>query len=199
MTKPVTVSLQAVFEAVPSELEHAGLIDSPLDATAPGGAAAESAVTQTLATLPIGLAIFGPQRRLLLANPRFAALLALPTDCLASGFALDAMLNLMEGLEEFASPDGLAFVAALRGLEPGISRTSRRQRADGPLIEITFDSLPDGGCAISVSDITPQAHAEDEARRRARLLDLVLLNVPHGICVYGPATASRCSTTHILR
>ena len=49
-----------------------------------------------------------------------------------------------------------------------------------------FDPLPDGGCIISVSDITPQALAEDEASRRARLLDLVLLNVPHGICVYGP-------------
>ena len=49
-----------------------------------------------------------------------------------------------------------------------------------------YDPLPAGGWAVSVSDITPLAKAEDEAQRRARLLDSVLRAVPHGICVYGP-------------
>jgi signal transduction histidine kinase len=150
---------------------------------------AESALAQTataLTTLRIGLAIFDPARRLLLANPRFAALLVLPPDRLVAGFTFDAMLSLMETREELANPEGSAFIASLRDAAPGIRWTARRLRSDGRSIDVMFDPLPDGGCAISVSDITGQARAEDEARRRAGLLDLVLLNVPHGICVYGP-------------
>jgi signal transduction histidine kinase len=152
-------------------------------------AEAESALAQTataLATLRIGLAIFDSQRRLLLINPRFAALLALPPDRLPMGSTFDAMLNLMATRTEFAGQDGSAFIASLRDAAPSVPWTVRRQRADGRSIDVMFDPLPDGGCTISVSDITPQARAEDDARRRARLLDLVLLNIPHGICVYGP-------------
>jgi signal transduction histidine kinase len=150
---------------------------------------AETALSQTataLTTLRIGLAMFGSDRRLLLANPRFASLLSLPPDRLAAGTSFDAMLALMETREEFASPDGAALVTLLRDRAFGPRWGTRCQRADGRLIDIMSDPLPDGGSTIAVSDITPQAQAEDEARRRARLLDLVLLNVPHGICVYGP-------------
>jgi signal transduction histidine kinase len=150
---------------------------------------AEGSLAQTasaLTTLRIGLAVFDPQSRILLANPRFAALLALPPDRLVPGFSFAAMLALMEGREEFSSPDGMAFIAALRDADAGRPWTSRRQRADGRSIDVMVDPLPDGGRTISVIDITQQARAEDDARRRARLLDLVLLNVPHGICVYGP-------------
>jgi signal transduction histidine kinase len=149
---------------------------------------AESALAQSataVATLRIGLAIFDSQRRLLLANPRFAALMSLPPDRLPTGFSFDAMLSLMETREEFAGPDGSAFVASLRNAAPGVPWTVRRLRTDGRSIDVMFDPLADGGCTISVSDITPQARAEDDARRRARLLDLVLLNIPLGICVYG--------------
>ncbi len=179
------------FDLYNTPLPDGSYVVSAVETTAliAARADAESALAQTataLTTLRIGLAIFDSQRRLLLANPRFAALLALPPDRLVSGYAFEAMLNLMETREEFASPDGMAFIASLRDTQPGISWTSRRQRTDGRSLDILFDPLPDGGFAISVTDITPQARAEDEARRRARLLDLILLNVPHGICVYGP-------------
>ncbi|MDB5399884.1 MAG: hypothetical protein JWQ55_1902 [Rhodopila sp.] len=150
-------------------------------------AEAETALAQTataLTTLRIGLAIFDSQHRLLLVNPRFAALLALPPDRLIPNSRFDAMLTLMETRSEFAGPDGAAFVASLRSAAQGGPWSIFRQRADGRSIDVMFDPLPDGGCAISVSDITPQARAEDDARRRTRMLDMVLLNIPHGICVY---------------
>jgi signal transduction histidine kinase len=121
-----------------------------------------------------------------LANPRFAALLALPPDRMGRGTSLDGMLALMRTREAYASPDGTAFITSLRKAASGRAGTIRHRRADGRSIDIMFDPLPDGGCTIAVSDITAQARAEDDAWRRARLLDLVLLNVPHGICVYGP-------------
>ena len=150
---------------------------------------AEAALAQTasaLTTLRIGLAVFDPQRRLLLANPRFATLLSLPLDRLVAGFGFDAMLTLMATREEYASPDDAVFIAALRDAAFRSPWMTRRLRDDGRSIDVSFDPLPDGGCTIAINDITPQARAEDEAQRRARLLDLVLLNVPHGICVYGP-------------
>jgi signal transduction histidine kinase len=179
------------FDLFNTPLPDGGYIVSAVETTAllTARADAESALAQTataLATLRIGLAVFDSQRCLLLANPRFAALLALPPDRLVAGFTFDGMLALMETRDEFAGSEGAAFIDSLRGNAPGVPWICRRQRADGRLTDVMFDPLPDGGFAISVSDVTPQARAEDEAKRRARLLDLVLLNVPHGICVYGP-------------
>ena len=167
-----------------------GYVISAIETTAllAAQAEAETALARTtsaLTTSRIGLAVFDPNHALLFANPRFAALLALPPDRLIAGFDFDSVLALMERREEYGSPDGLMFLDSLRKVAFSTASTLRRQRADGRSIDIMFDPLPDGGCTIAVSDITPQAQAEDEARRRARLLDLVLLNVPHGICVYG--------------
>jgi signal transduction histidine kinase len=179
------------FDLFNTPMAEGGYIVTAVETTAQvtARAEAESALVQTtaaLATLRTGLAIFDSQRRLLLVNPRFAALLSLPPDRLVVGSSFDAMLGLMQTRAEFAGPDGGAFIASLRDATPGIPWSVFRQRSDGRSLDIMFDPLPDGGCTISVSDITPQARAEDDARRRARLLDMVLLNIPHGICVYGP-------------
>jgi signal transduction histidine kinase len=178
------------FDLFNSPLPDGGYIVTAVETTAlvAARADAENGLAQTamaLTTLRIGLAVFDSQRRLLLVNPRFASLLALPPDRMVAGFGFAAMLSLMETRDEFAGAEGSAFIASLRDALPGVSWTHRLRRGDGRSIDVMFDPLPDGGCAISVSDITPQAQAEDEARRRAHLLDLVLLYIPHGICVYG--------------
>lgn len=171
-------------------LPGGGYVVSAVETTAllAARADAEAALSQTataLAALRIGLAIFDPRQRLLLVNPRFSALLAVPPDRLPVGTTLESMLALMESRDEFAGSDGAGFIASLRHAAAGQSWAVRRLRSDGRSIDIMVDPLPDGGCTIAVNDITPQARAEDEARRRAGLLDLVLVNVPHGICVYG--------------
>jgi len=150
---------------------------------------AEGAMAQTataLATLRIGLAVFAPSGVLLLANPRFAELIALPPERLVAGTTYATMLDLLETREEHQGHDGAVFIDSLRGAQPDRRWTTRRVRDNGQLIDVMLDPLPDGGWAITLSDITPLARAEDEARRRADMLDLVLAAVPHGICVYGP-------------
>ena len=179
------------FEQFSTPMPDGGIIVTIVETTAQvaARAAAESALSHTataLTTLQSGLAIFDQERHLLLANPRFAALLDLPPNCLVKGASFDVALSLMQTRAEFGGPDGSAFIASLRDPAPGVPWTARRQRADGRSIDVMFDPLPGGGCAISVSDITPQAQAEHDAHRRARLLDMVLLSIPHGICVYGP-------------
>ncbi len=179
------------FDLFNTPLPDGGYIVTAVETTlqVAARAEAESALGQTalaLTMLRIGLAIFDCRRRVVLVNPRFATLLALPPDCLVPGSSFEAMLGLMQAREDFVGPDGSALIAALRQPSPGSGWRTRQQRADGRSIDVTFDPLPDGGCTISVSDITAQAQAEDEAIRRARLLDLVLLNIPHGICVWAP-------------
>jgi signal transduction histidine kinase len=179
------------FDLYNTPLADGGYIVSAVETTALLAARvdAESALAQTaaaLTTLRIGLAVFDSQRCLLLANPRFAALLALPPHRLVAGFSFGAMLSLMETREEFGGPDGSLFIAALRDAAPGVSWTHRWHHSDGRAIDVMFEPLPDGGCSISVSDMTAQARAEDDAQRRAGLLDMVLLNIPLGVCVFGP-------------
>ncbi len=168
-----------------------GYIVTVIETTAPLVArpeteAVNSQIGGAFTSLWIGLAVFDGNRRLLLANPRFWALLALPADRLIVGSSFDALMGAMDERAEYATADGAAFIATWRTRAFDRHWTTRHQHADGRSIDVVFDLLPDGGCTIAINDITPQAQAEDEARRRAHMLDLVLLNVPHGICVYGP-------------
>ena len=149
---------------------------------------AEHALAQTttaLATLQLGLAAFGPAGTLLFANPRFAELLALPPEHVQPGIGFPALLDLMAAGDEFAGADGAAFIAGQRGADRSRAATARRIRSNGQVIDVTSDPLPDGGWTMVVTDITPLAHAEDEASRRARALDAILEAIPHGVCVYG--------------
>jgi len=151
-------------------------------------AEAERALMQTttaLATLHLGLAAFGPAGTLLFANPRFAELLAVPPEHMQPGIGFAALLDLMAARDEFAGVDGAAFIATQRGVDRTRPATARRLRGNGQVIDVTSDPLPDGGWTMAVTDITPLVHAEDEASRRARALDAILENIPHGVCVYG--------------
>jgi signal transduction histidine kinase len=149
---------------------------------------AEHALTQTttaLATLQLGLAAFGPGGTLRFANPRFAELLALRLEQVQPGIGFPALLDLMAARDEFAGADGAAFIAGQRGADRSRPATARRIRSNGQVIDVASDPLPDGGWTMVVTDITPLAHAQDEASRRARALDAILEAIPHGVCVYG--------------
>ena len=62
---------------------------------------------------------------------------------------------------------------------------ARRIRANGQVIDLVSDPLPDGGWTMTVTDVSLLARAEDEAAAGATLLDAILDRIPHGVCVYG--------------
>jgi signal transduction histidine kinase len=101
------------------------------------------------------------------------------------GIGFAGLLDLMAAGDEFSGADGAAFIAIQRTADRSHPVTARRIRGNGQVIDITSDPLPDGGWTMVVTDITPLAHAEDEASRRARALDAILEAIPHGVCVYG--------------
>ncbi len=179
------------FDLFNTPLPDGGYIVTALDVSGLLAARADaaSALAQTataLATLRIGLGIFNAQGALLLSNPRFAELMDIPPERISPGFTFEQMLGLMHDGDAFNGLDGSAFIDSLRQIEHGRHWTTRRNRGDGQLIDVMSDPLPAGGWALTLNDVTPLIHAQDEALRRARLLDSVLLAVPHGICVYGP-------------
>ena len=152
-------------------------------------AEAEAAVARlsaALAGLRIGLATFGPDRTLMLHNPRFSELMGLPLERVRRGLGFADLLAVMQTREEYSSHDGESFVATQRDLDRSRPSLSRRLRGNLQVVEIASDPLPDGGWTMTAIDISPLATAEDEARRRARMLDTLLASIPQGVCVYGP-------------
>jgi signal transduction histidine kinase len=179
------------FDVLQAPLPNGGYVVCAVETTALVAARTESETALTrinaaLATLRTGLATFGPDRRLLFANRRFAELLGLAPDRPPVGVAFSALLDLLAAREEFTGFDGAAFIAAQRGAERSQPSATRHVRVGGQVIDIASDPLADGGWTMVVTDISALAGAEDDARRRAALLNSILDAVPHGVCVYGP-------------
>lgn len=165
---------------VVSAIEISGLLAARADAEH-----AMSQTTAALATLRTGLGVFGLDGRLLFSNPSFAALLSLPTEWMTPRCSFADLLGLMARQDEYSDADGRSFLAAQNAVSRALPSTVRRFTSNGAVIDVGSAPLPDGGWVITATDITPLARAEQEARRRAKLLDEILAAVPHGICVYG--------------
>ncbi|MGE4048905.1 MAG: PAS-domain containing protein [Acetobacteraceae bacterium] len=178
------------FDLYNAPLPDGGYVVSAIETTALLAARAEaekatSDAAAALATLRIGLAAFRPDGALIFANPRFGELLALPPERLLPGTRFGVLIDLIATRDEYAGADGIAFVAEQLAANRLLPWQVRRVRGDGRVIDVVSAPLPDGAWTISVTDVSPLVQAEDEAQRRARLLDTILEEVPHGICVYG--------------
>ncbi len=163
-----------------SAIETTGLIAARADAERAAGMSAAA-----LATLRIGLAAFRPNGAMIFSNPRFAELLSLPIERVMPGVLFEDLLTLMADQEEYSGADGIGFVEAERTANRALPAETRRTCGNGRVIDIVSAPLPDGAWTLTVTDVTPLVQAQDEAQRRARLLDTILEEVPHGICVYG--------------
>jgi signal transduction histidine kinase len=140
----------------------------------------------TLDRLASGVARFDAQMRLEVFNPAYGALHGLPGGMLRSGMTHSEIIALLEERGEFAGSDEPGAVAArMEGDRAGPARRTR-QRPSGTVLRFDTQPTPDGGFVTEVADITALKRAEDEATRRAALLDGVLDAMPHGVCLYGP-------------
>ena len=178
------------FDVVQAPLATGGYIVCAIETTALVAARAEAEnalarVNAALATLRTGLAAFGPGGNVLFANPRFSDLFGLAPEFPSTGLAFPALLDHMAAREEFDGFDGVGFITAQRNADRSRPFAMRRVRANGQVLDISSDPLPDGGWTMAVTDISPLAGAEDEARRRAAMLHSIVDAIPHGVCVYG--------------
>lgn len=133
-----------------------------------------------------GIALFDATQRLVLHNPAYRRHNGATADMLAGRPSLAEIMEALDKGGEFPTNADRAY--ARRVIEADRRRpiSGQRERLDGTVVR--FHSMPeaDGGFLIESDDITELRRAEDEARRRAAILDGVLQALPHGICVWGP-------------
>jgi signal transduction histidine kinase len=134
----------------------------------------------------VGVAAFGPDWGLILANARFVDLLGLDGGSVGPGMPFDALISAFRQSGLCVCDDVEAALTSLRLADRSQPATMRCQQRGGRVIDIASEPMPTGGFTMTVTDVTALATAEEEAQLRANLLQSILHNVPHGICVYGP-------------
>ncbi len=134
----------------------------------------------------VGLGAFAADGTLLVSNARFALLQGLTTGALLPGSTFPALIAALRGRSECDDTEGGPYLDEQAGLDRSRPHLARRVRPNGQVIDVASEPLPEGGWTITISDVSALAQAEAEARRRAAMLDSILENVPHGVCVWGP-------------
>jgi PAS domain-containing protein len=150
----------------------------------------------SFAAMRHGIVIFGPDRRLLACNQRIGELCGIPQSCFTLGRTFDELIGEQVARGVVTPERGQVAVARDR------SRPHRliRDNGDGLVIEILSDPTPDGGFVLTYTDVTALHHAEEDAARRAAVLEAMLANIHHGIILYGPdrrVVACNAKTTEL--
>jgi signal transduction histidine kinase len=140
----------------------------------------------TLARLHNGVARFDEATRIALFNPAYETLVGLPSGSLRPGMDVRDVVSLLVSVGELEPGEEAEAVAARLEGDRLRAATRERLRSSGEVLRFETQPTPDGGFVLEATDITALKRAEDEAKRRAAVLDGVLAALPLGVCVYGP-------------
>ena len=133
-----------------------------------------------------GLAVFDTGHRLALSNPAYEEMIGLPRGSLHPGMPHAEVMRATARRADFINTDPDQFVSERVALDRSRAHSWFRERPNGQVLSLTSQPVPDGGFLIEIADITDARRAEDEARRRAAVLDGILASLPHGVAVFGP-------------
>ncbi|WP_207539785.1 PAS-domain containing protein [Sabulicella rubraurantiaca] len=134
-----------------------------------------------------GVMLYDQDKRLLQANRLAAELFSLPGLEGRIGATMEELVLEQARAGQFGPPGSLESeeqIVAVLSADRSRSQRSTRRTADGRVMAIASDPLPDGGFVVSVSEITALVRAEEEAQRRADLLAAMLGNIRHGIAMF---------------
>ncbi len=102
-----------------------------------------------------GVVLFDRDMRIVVYNERLRDFLELDRNFDAHGMSLDEILHYLAERGEYAQEEKQAAIALRRRLmnsrEPF---TNDRERADGRIVSVHFEPLPDGGAVMTYSDVT---------------------------------------------
>lgn len=133
-----------------------------------------------------GIALFDEAQRLVLHNPAYRRHSGANPEVLAGNPTLQQVLQALDAAGEFLTARDREHLREGLAADRRAPRSAQRQRADGSVVRYVSTPQPEGGFLIESEDITDLSRAEDEARRRAAILDGVLEALPQGVCVWGP-------------
>ncbi|MCB9992672.1 MAG: PAS-domain containing protein [Hyphomicrobiaceae bacterium] len=128
---------------------------------------------ETLNSLSEGVAVFSPDGRLRLYNPKISVLWKVPTNFLAQNPHIN---ELARTIEEAFPEDGRRIWTELKrgvvNLNPARSDTTGRiSRSDGRLIDYCAIPLPDGQVMLTFVDVTQSANYERVLKERNEALE----------------------------
>nr|WP_255575316.1 PAS-domain containing protein [Caldovatus aquaticus] len=180
-----------VFELYSVPMAGGGFVVSAVELTAHLAAEREAAararrLERVLQQLQGGVAQYDAGQRLVLSNPAYAELIGLDRDDARPGLTLAEVLRKLAAAGEFTNAEAEAIVRQRAAVDRSRPTTYQRVRPSGEVLRFRSQPTPDGGFLIEVTDVTALKRAEDEARRRAALLDGVLEALPHGVAIWGP-------------
>jgi signal transduction histidine kinase len=133
-----------------------------------------------------GVALFDASQRLVLHNRAYRHHSGATPEMLAGNPTLPAIIEALAGSGEYLSARNGDELQAAIAADRRVTSRVHREKLDGTVVRFTSTPEPDGGFLIETDDVTDLRQAEDEARRRAAMLDGALEALPHGICVWGP-------------
>ena len=141
-------------------------------------------VHEAMAQLRVGLAVFGPDRRLGLHNAQFVNLMGMEDAPPTAGTPFGDVVRAAGRTAAFAGPSGSEFLTVQRAQDR--SRASRTvwHRPDRVVVALKSDPLGTGGWTMTLLDITAQSVAEEEVKRRATLLETIITHLPSGVVVF---------------
>jgi diguanylate cyclase (GGDEF)-like protein len=132
-----------------------------------------------------GLALYGPDERLIVWNEQFRRLYKLDEGQLRRGMTLQAVIGVVTdaGNQNRAEEPHLydVRVAAIRS---GQSSLIRQPLHDGRLIETAIKPLPDGGWVATYDDVTERETAAHAAEKQNRLFQTALSHMGQGLCMF---------------
>ncbi len=140
----------------------------------------------TLDATQHGVLFYGPDRRVVAANDKMAALCGLPDGAGMCGMGFDAVLGAQLRHEGRWPGDIDKLIAGYAALDRSHRIRYQRQTADGRTLDIASDPTPEGGFVISIADVTPLAAARQAAEHQAATLRATLDAAPLSIVLYGP-------------
>ena len=115
-----------------------------------------------------GLSVFDSERRLTVWNPQYPALMELPPDSVCRGMTLAQIHSLLAG--KLADAEAAARLAELDGARQDAVFRFELPFADGRVIEVRSNPMPDGGFVMLYSDLT-ERRAFEAKRRQAQKLE----------------------------
>jgi signal transduction histidine kinase len=176
-----------VLEIASDPLPDGGFVVTVSDVTALARAEEETraraaTLESVLASLPQGISLFGPDRRVRLVNPAYAAIMG---DAAAQpGEAMAQLIERRRRAGEYGQGAAADAYAIEAGTDFQHAARRRRSRPDGTTIDVRTRPLPDGGHISVVTDVTLEVAAQAEAERRTRMLDLMMAHVNHGMVLF---------------
>jgi signal transduction histidine kinase len=144
-----------------------------------------SLLETAMASMRHGLVVYGPDHRVVASNELAERLAGHLPGEIRPGRSLDELVAALHASGALGpEPEATRIAAAAVARDRAAPQRMTRETPDGRVLEVSSDPTPDGGFVVTHVDITELARTRAEAERRAGILQVMLENMRHGICLF---------------